>query len=393
VALRYQDIKNDKNVKIIVGSTACLIMSLLGIIFSDIYPIPFLIKISFQRATGLITFFGVLYLIYYLFRKLDSGNIFAVFLASYSLLVFVFSKPGIAILPLFLLLYSDIKDGYFGLIKISSNKIKTVKYFYYTAAILLMFLTLTSIVKYDLKTSSLFPIANSIFMHLWRPLQYLSPFHGFDFLLRGGEFKVDSCFIYLIWAGLSMSLIITFRLAKNRVLKVLFIGIFSVMCLTTVWYLERAQYLRWHNRYAEVASAYFDVQLWAKSNSANDALFMPDPTHYYGWRDFSERSSFGNLREWGYGAIAYNPDVKVYREGIKRMREFGFDITEDDLKILKKSYKNFRKTFYTMNTEQLNKLSRKYKIDYVVMNKKYQKNKFPAFTVAYENKNYIVYKF
>ena len=54
---------------------------------------------------------------------------------------------------------------------------------------------------------------------------------------------------------------------------------------------------------------------------------------------------------------------------------------------------NFWKTFYTMNEEQLSKLSRNYKIDYVVMNKKYHKNKFDAFTVIYENKYYIVYKF
>ena len=180
VALRYQDIRNEKNVKIIVGSIACLIMSLFGIIFSDIYPIPFLIRISLQRSTGLIGFFGVLYLTYYLFKKAETGNLFIVFLAAYSLLILVFAKPGIAILPLFLLLHSDIKEGQFGLIKVSSNKLKTLTYLYYTTGILLLFVTLASVVKYDLKANGLAPIAEMIFRHLWSPLQYFSPLYGFE---------------------------------------------------------------------------------------------------------------------------------------------------------------------------------------------------------------------
>ena len=101
------------------------------------------------------------------------------------------------------------------------------------------------------------------------------------------------------------------------------------------------------------------VQLWAKNNTANDALFMPDPTHYYGWRDFSERSSFGNLRDWGYSSFAYNSDYEIYLEGKKRLAEFGFDIMEENRSILRKSYANFRNTFYGMKAEQLNALSSK----------------------------------
>ena len=66
---------------------------------------------------------------------------------------------------------------------------------------------------------------------------------------------------------------------------------------------------------------------------------------------------------------------------------------EENLSILKKSYVNFRQTFYGMKAERLNALSSKYKIDYVIMNKKYYKNKIDAFNMAYENECYIVYKF
>ncbi len=396
VALKYHNIKNEKNLKIIIGSSACLIMGVVGIIFSDIYPFVFLIKISLQRSTGLITFFGILYLIYYLFRKMDGGNIFTVFLATYSLLVFVFAKPGIAILPLFLLLYLDIKEGQLGPLKIDYNGIIIVKSIYYMAVTLLILLTLTSIFKNNLE------IADSIFVRLWTPLQYFNPFYSFDFLIRGGGFKVCPIFKYLlVYSALFTGLVVVFRSTNNRVLNILLINIFVVMLLSTLWYLERNNYLRWHNRYSKVASSYLDVQLWAQKNTSSDALFMPDPSHSYGWRDFSERSSFGNLREWGYCAISYNPDYKIYQDGIERMNEFGIDIekiTEEDLKDSKafiygdKLRKDIRLKFYNMKARQFKALSRKYKINYVVMKKKYHQNEFDAFKVAYENKYYIMYK-
>lgn len=396
VALKYQDIRNEKNVKIIVGSIACLLMGLLGVIFSDIYPIPFLIKISLQRSTGLITFFGVLYIIYYIYRKMDTGNIISVFLATFSLLVLVFSKPGIAVLPLFLLLFVDIREVCFGPIKISTDKIKIAKRLYYIVAFSLLLLTFICIFQDKVK------IAHSIFVHLWTPLQYFNPFTGYDFLLRGGGFKVCPIFVYLLIASaLIAGTTIILRNSKKRSLSLLFLSIFFVISLSTVWYLERDHYFRWHNRYAKVAESYRDVQLWAKKNTPTDALFMPDPSHSYGWRDFSERSSFGNLREWGYCAIGYNPDAKVYREGIKRMREFGIDvekIREEDIINSStfiygsKLVNDIRTEFYNMKEEQIQYLSNKYSIDYIVMNKQYHKNSFCSFNVAYENQHYIIYK-
>ena len=49
---------------------------------------------------------------------------------------------------------------------------------------------------------------------------------------------------------------------------------------------------------------------------------MVDPAIYYGWREFSQRSSFGNLREWTYNWANSN-DYATYQEGMKRFGEFG----------------------------------------------------------------------
>ncbi len=70
------------------------------------------------------------------------------------------------------------------------------------------------------------------------------------------------------------------------------------------------------------------AQEWARQNTPKDALFFVDPTLYYGWRDYSRRPSFGNLREWLYLAWAYNSDYALCQEGMRRFGEFGFSFQD-----------------------------------------------------------------
>jgi hypothetical protein len=83
------------------------------------------------------------------------------------------------------------------------------------------------------------------------------------------------------------------------------------------------------------------------------------------------------------------------------MREFDIDIdmiTEDDLKNRKLFIygkdlsKKVREVFYRMKSADFMSLSRKYGLDYIVMNKKYHEGKFDDLKIAYENKHYIVYE-
>jgi hypothetical protein len=400
VAFRYQDIKDEKNQKVILGFGACMILSILGIIFSDIYPIPFLIRISLQRSTGLITFLGVLYIIYYLFKKCENGNVLILFLALYSLLTLVYSNPGISILPLFLLLYSDIKEGKFGPYNIHSEKLSVVIRLYFTASVLLLLLTLTCIFKNDLK------LLNKIFVNLWTPLQFFNPFHGFDFLIWGGGFKVYP-FLKYLFACFSLLALLLFLERKFRGYKAasaFFISLLILISFSFVWHLERNDYLRWHKRYASKASSYLDVQLWAKNNTPNDALFMPDPTHYYGFRDFSERSDFGNHREWGYHSIAYNPAQKVFNEGLKRMKALGLDISKISMDNIKNSesfpyspefHKNVQSYYYNMNADELDGIFKKFGIDYFIFNRNLRQKSlsklFKKFKIVYSNDDFFVF--
>jgi len=168
-----------------------------------------------------------------------------------------------------------------------------------------------------------------------------------------------------------------------------------------VWMVQRGIYRHWRDRFYDEAASYMEVQLWAKSNTQVNALFMVDPTHYYGWRDFSGRSSFGNLREWGYGGIVYSSDELIYHEGIKRMLEFGIDIS----KVSSWEIDEFpgfpygrvlndvvRKRFYGFENTKLIDLFNRYGINYIVMNKEYHKKEFCSLKIAYENSHFIVYK-
>jgi len=394
-SLRYHDVKAEKHVKIFLGLSACAVLSILGVILSDIYPIPFLIKISFQRSSQFITLFAVFYIIHYLLKKMQSGNIYIFLIASYSLFVLVFSKPGIAVLPLLLLFYFDICEGYIGPYKIHPDRMKIAKYCYFTAGFVLFLLFIGSMLHTKLVA------INILYTHLWEPLMYFNPFYKLDFLIRGGVFKIPELMPYLIiLALLSAAICSIFKKSEMRGLS-LFCRCFFIigLCTSMVWIVEYSQYAKWkHSR--DVSTSYYDVQKWAKNHTSSSALFMPDPSHCYGWRDFSERSSFGNLREWGYCAICYNPDYESYIEGNKRMKEFGIDIdkiTNADLKNSnysiygQKLIKDIREYFYNMQESEIKNLTAKYNIDYIVMKKNYHKKRFINFAVVYENDHYIVY--
>jgi len=236
--------------------------------------------------------------------------------------------------------------------------------------------------------------------YIWSPLKYLNPFYGFDFLVRGGGFKSAFVPVYLVGIPLLTSLIL--HTYKNRIGK--FYGnviaiVIIFVCLSTVWMVESDKYTRWYNRNHERAESYMDAQLWAKNNTEVDALFMPDPTHYYGWRDFSERSSFGNLREWGYSGIVYRSEKSVYDEGVRRIKEFGIDIEKIGLEVIR-DYPDFpysdvltgevRKKYYQMEQEKLLDLAARYGIDYFIMEKSYMTIPVGLLPV-YENEHFIIF--
>jgi hypothetical protein len=350
---------------------ACLIVSAIGIIFAEVFPIPLVIKISPQRSTGLITFFGALYIIYYLCKKIEVGNLVVSAAAVYSLLLLALSRTGIAIVPLFILWYFDILDGYFGCWKIGVQRKKLFKCLCFVLISLVLLICTVDIISHHLRIDSLvWRVNNYLYSNLWTPFQFFDPLRRYDFLIRGGGFKVYPLLLSLL-IGACVIVVIVGRGRKAKYSGNL--GIYGhlliITCIVLVGYVERDKYIRWKRRFGIVYSDYFYTQVWAKSNTRKDALFMTDPTHYYGWRDFSERSSFGNLREWGYSGIAYHNDKEVYQEGIKRLEEFGIDIN-----II--SDENLRKSKWRVYGHELSKVARDVFYDMSAVDFKFFRRKY-----------------
>ena len=76
---------------------------------------------------------------------------------------------------------------------------------------------------------------------------------------------------------------------------------------------------------SERSSAYNETQVWAKINTRKDALFMIDP-NFDGWRDVSQRASFGTANEWLHKAWLYDSDFKLFIEGQRRATLLNIDV-------------------------------------------------------------------
>jgi hypothetical protein len=142
---------------------------------------------------------------------------------------------------------------------------------------------------------------------------------------------------------------------------------------------------------------YQDLQLWAQSNTPKDALFLVDPGYAYGWRAYSQRSSFGSAREWLYTQPLYATDVALLKEGLRRARIFGIDVRravrEEKFGQLWTSriQKSVRRTFYGADEKWLKKIAEENAIDYAVFEKALMTRslQLPA---VYENAVYQVVK-
>jgi hypothetical protein len=225
----------------------------------------------------------------------------------------------------------------------------------------------------------------------------MNPAAGIDFFIKGGSIR-DA--MMAKWSLVFAMLILVFsglKILLNYQFKYSLVALIVPFLILSMFLLYKTDYINWKKRNYVVSNDYLDAQLWAKENTPFDSLFMVDPSLFYGWRDFSQRSSFGNFREWVWFPVAYVVDVAVLNEGKKRAKEFGVDIDS----IIKSDSVNYvdgyskivddlRKKYYSMDDEQAFILKNRYKIDYFIMNKLQQKNRF-NYPVAYENNTFIIY--
>ncbi|MFC1525500.1 hypothetical protein ACFL6X_01670 [Candidatus Latescibacterota bacterium] len=160
-------------------------------------------------------------------------------------------------------------------------------------------------------------------------------------------------------------------------------------------------YLNWgaRSRVPEQASDYLRAQLWTKQHTDPQALFMPDPGVPYGraWSEYSQRGSFGSVRDWIHIPLCYRADRDGLDEGIRRLSLFGVNPVALNrqsmapgsvpLMVGAQLQEAFLEAYYSMPSARLLRVARAEGIDYFVFDRS---KGHAALPVAYENDSYRI---
>lgn len=191
----------------------------------------------------------------------------------------------------------------------------------------------------------------------------------------------------LLFGGLLLVGAMLARWGRNRLLQGF--AFVAVIALTLLGLKGRADH-----KVGATAGDYLRAQVWARDHTPRNALFMPPPTLYYGWRDYSQRSSFGNLREWLHTSWLYDSNFERYQEGMRRFNEFNIAIgpylhAKPPIAAMKRLSAAVRERYYDASDEWRLGLAQRYGIDYFVFWRKdiVQPSRLP---IVYENEHFVI---
>lgn len=329
-----------------------VILVVLGIIFST-WPInAFLIKLNLQRASQLLIWLGLPVIITGLFKDLFNGNV-VIKLAACSIIFSPFISD--AILPIISVLVVTIPRI---VVYIKSQS----SFDYYRLSVIGIYALILCLLIWYVAFSGYF-INNKVYYHGSSRAWVMSLF-----------------FVTIIYTFNKLNF--NYR---NATLLLLFVAFLSAN-----WIIARHDQLSANH---EKAVAFRDVQLWARNNTRPNALFFVDPLILYGWRDYSRRSSFGNIREWLHTSWLYDSDYANYKEGLKRFNELGIDpydyILERPTNVkMSRLYSDVHAEFYKKSDQWRKAIAEKYDISYFVMQK--SKIKTTNMNTVYENNWFVV---
>ena len=134
---------------------------------------------------------------------------------------------------------------------------------------------------------------------------------------------------------------------------------------------------------------YLEVQLWARAHTPSDALFFVDPTIFYGWSDYSRRSSFGNVRDWLQN-WAYNSRREWWQRGVQRLALLGLSM--DTYLPLKQGARRLTRDaqarYYQADDDWRRMIGKNWGVDYFVMRRAPANNSH--LPVVFQNKKFMV---
>lgn len=347
---------NDTDKKIVAGVIGMIILVILGVIFSILKFSPTLIKLSLHRANDLIVTVGLIYVVHGLWNEWQSKHIWRPIIATTILISPFLILPGFPILYSLILVFPSY---------------------------------LVVFHRKNYKVGDFIVVAIAGFSIILLSLYFLQKISGswLSFAYTGGK---DLIIFGLIFGGI-IYIFSNIIASKVNLKNLKVIPLVCIIILAMKWSIvyitpSKADRVLYQN--------FLNAQLFVKEKTKVDALFMLDPSLPYGWRDYSLRSSFGNLHEWLHTSWLYSSNFENYQEGLKRFNEFNVDL---DRYLHKKStiydffelLEEVQNKFYDFDDNWRLNMAQKYKIDYFVLKKEKMESE-SQLPVIYENDDFLI---
>jgi len=359
--------------KVSYGVAALMATCIAGVVISATKPSRTLVMLSLHRANDLVCLVGLAWILAGLWREIETGPLWRKAVALAVLVSPFLLKPGYP-LVLSLLIAAPALFACFTKKDTSAGNWAVTAF----ALGLVAFVILWNVLGIAKPLSS--STEPKITFNAMHNLLTVCIGNGLLLVITGSYFAV----ILAVW--ISGRKVLSAQLAK------LLAGA-ACACLALVWTYENG-FNRFKPEEVSLRRDYMQVQLWARDNTPKGTLFMTDPTIGYSWRTWSQRPSFGTLREWQLTGWLYNLDAKTCEEGKRRMIELSVDLDEfvrngDTTNESRKLYDAIREGYYSMTDDQRRDVAGRNGIDYFVLRREHVKT--PSYLrVAFENGHFVV---
>lgn len=345
---------------LVVGMAFLVVTTLVGLLISVYLPQPALVKLALQRASDMLMIIALAFAVAGLVAKIVASQHFLERALAMVVLISPFlMKPGFAALPVMLLLAYRSKD---------TVQAETAYWHRRTPYVFGMLV---------LGMAALYAAMNVLQIGHWPA--YLGS-------MRVWTLTLVAAGVLYLFRFLSPS--------RQRQIDT------STPLLVVVVVGLLFGYGQWQavpgDQERRLGKGYLETQRWAKEHTAPAALFLVDPTIYYGWRDFSERSSFGNAREWLHTSWLYDSKVEQYREGMRRFGEFGLHLEDylnekPSIDGFNKLDRDLKKRFYELEPDRLAEIGLHYGVDYFVMKRSLIRTPYP-FEKVFQNDSFVIFR-
>jgi hypothetical protein len=319
----------------LIFTCAVLTLCFAGTVFADIYPVPFIIKMSLWRST-LVYMFIALPCIAWLLLSLLNRPFTMRFIA---IALIVLLSGYVKCYPLY---YLPLLLGALVLF-LCEPGLKQRFAFLSRNINLMFFLSLAVMLAYQIMSGErgtrmlLFFIAIIIFLLAIALRRRRSPMNAVT---------------YIAWASL-----------------------FIILIDAAVLYFKGGPEIYYHGYFQGKRHPWADIQLFAKQHSDKDDLFIV-PTYMNDFGIYSQRATLG---DWAEGSNAIYLDNQFTREWLTRMKELGWK---------KFCFDSNAEGYYYLPTSEVVKTAKKYGAKYIIT----EKPKTFALPKIYENEQFILYR-